>query len=332
MHGQLAALIRGYRYKLFSRIPIAMRLTLKLVSSTAFIACSLTVLRAQDLSPRAFVITPLHSNAIILTYSFYSGGANFNGSIPITGATGTYNVPVFSYYHAFGLLGRSANINASLPYAVGTFQGNVVGAQQQIYRSGLLDSVFRVAVNLKGGPAMPPQQFVKWKQKTLLGVSLKVVAPTGQYDPTKLINWGSNRWIFKPDFGYSGRRRNWVLEAYAGAWFFTANPQSFSVPLPQPQTENPIGAFEGHLSYDLRPRLWFSLDGNFWFGGVTNLKGVANPATRQTSSRIGVTASLPLSKHQSVKVSYNNGVYTRFGGNYQSLSLAWQYSWLGRPR
>jgi hypothetical protein len=27
------------------------------------------------------------------------GGLNFNGTIPITGATGTYNVPVFSYYH-----------------------------------------------------------------------------------------------------------------------------------------------------------------------------------------------------------------------------------------
>jgi hypothetical protein len=52
----------------------------------------------------------------------------------------------------------------------------------------------------------------------------------------------------------------------------------------------PIGSFEGHLSYDMKPRLWFSLDGNFWFGGVTSLNGIANLATRQTSSRIGMTA------------------------------------------
>jgi hypothetical protein len=297
----------------------------------AFEASSPNPLWAQDLSPRAYVITPLHSNAITLTYSFYNGSLQFNGAAPITNATGTYGVSVLTYYHAFGFLGRSANVNASLPYAVGNFQGNVVGLQQQIYRSGLVDLAARVSVNLRGGPSMPIQELRKWRQKTLLGVSLKVVAPTGQYDPTKLVNWGANRWAFKPEFGYSKRRGNVVLDSYAGVWFYTANPRYYSPPVPKRQSQEPIGSFEGHLSYDLRSRLWFSLDGNFWFGGVTSLTGIANPATRQTSSRIGATASFPLGKTQSMKVSYNNGDYVRFGGNYQSLSVAWQYSWLGRP-
>jgi hypothetical protein len=302
-------------------------------------ACSMTVATstprsvwAQDLSPRAYVITPQHSNAIVLTYSFYSGGIQLDGAAPISNATGRYNVSVLSYYHSFGLLGRSANVNASFPYAVGNFQANVAGVQQQIYRSGLLDLAARVSVNLRGGPSMPIQEMRKWKQKTLLGVSLKVVAPTGQYDPTKLVNWSANRWAFKPEFGYSKRRGNLVLDAYAGVWFYTANPQFYSRPVPKRQTQEPIGSFEGHLSYDVKPRLWFSLDGNFWFGGVTSLSGIATPATRQTSSRIGATASFPLTKTQSVKISYNNGAYVRFGGNYQSVSVAWQYSWLGRPK
>ncbi len=108
----------------------------------------------------------MHSNAITLTYSFYDGGLSFNGAIPITNATGTYSVPIFTYYHSFNFFGRSANINASLPYAVGTFQGAALGKERQLYRSGLLDSTFRLAVNLKGGPAMAPKDFVKWKQKT----------------------------------------------------------------------------------------------------------------------------------------------------------------------
>jgi hypothetical protein len=200
---------------------------------------------------------------------------------------------------------------------------------QQIYRSGLLDTTFRLSVNLKGGPAMQAREYAKWNQKTLLGVSLKVVAPTGQYDPNKLINWGANRWAFKPELGFSRRRKHLVLDAYGGVWLYTTNQRSYSASGPQPQTQQPIGSFEGHLSYDLKPRLWFSLDGNFWFGGVTSLSGIDNLATRQTSSRIGVTASLPLGKHQSVKVSYANGAYVRFGGNYQNVSAAWQYSWLG---
>jgi hypothetical protein len=61
-----------------------------------------------------------------------------------------------------------------------------VSQPHQLYRSGLLDLTSRVSVNLKGGPSMPAEEFRSWRQKTLLGVSLKILAPTGQYDPT---NW-----------------------------------------------------------------------------------------------------------------------------------------------
>ena len=86
----------------------------------------------------------------------------------------------------------------------------------------------------------------------LLGASLKIIAPTGQYDPTKLINWGINRWAFKPEFGYSQRWGNWVLDGYAGVWFYTTNNAFFDIPVPKPQTEAPVGSFEGHLSHDFK--------------------------------------------------------------------------------
>jgi hypothetical protein len=124
---------------------------------------------------------------------------------------------------------------------------------------------------------MPVQKFMKWHQKMLLGASLKVTVPTGQYDPTKLINCGANRW---------GR------------------------------------SFESHLTYDFKPRLWASLDGNYWFGGKTSVNGVQNPLPQESSSCLGGTVSVPISRHQSLKFNYNNGTYIRFGGNYQSLSAA----------
>ncbi len=101
-----------------------------------------------------------------------------------------------------------------------------------------------------GGPAMKPPQFAKWKQKILLGASLRIIAPTGQYDSTKIVDWGINRWAFKPEFGYSERWGNWVLDAYAGVWFYTTNP-AFG-PVGKPQNESPIGSFEGHLSRDFK--------------------------------------------------------------------------------
>ena len=313
-----------------------MRDLFRLGFASALVVCALPTLFAQDLAPRAYVITPTRTNAVTVAWSFYDGNIDFNGALPISGATGKYNIPIVSFYRSFGLFGRSANVVASLPYAFGHFRGTVAGAESELYRSGLIDSVYRVSVNLKGGPAMPLQDFAKWKQGVLLGASLKVIAPTGQYDPTKLINWGTNRWSFKPEFGYSQRWGKWVVDGYAGVWFFTTNHDFFSrnsyFPGTRSQSQNPIGALEGHLSYDFKPRLWVSLDGNYWFGGKTSIDGIENPLTYESNSRLGGTASVPITKHQSLKFSYSNGTYIRFGGNYQNLSLAWQYSWFGKPR
>src|SRR5215469_15119443 len=110
-------------------------------------------LLAQDLAPRAYIITPVHSNAVTITWGFYDGGLNLDGSIPIA-VTGRYNVPIFTYYHSLSFFGRSANITASLPYGVGNFQAAGLGKQRSAYRSGLFDLGVRFSVNLKGGPAM----------------------------------------------------------------------------------------------------------------------------------------------------------------------------------
>ena len=180
---------------------------------------------------------------------------------------------------------------------------------------------------------MDVADFLKWKQKTIVGVSIRVVAPTGQYDPTKLINYGANRWAFKPEVGVSRRWSHWVLDSYAAAWFFTTNPEFFShnmfYPGARSQSQSPVGAMEAHLSYDFAARLWISLDANYWWGGATSLDGVENAATDQKNSRVGVTASMPFTVHQSIKLSYSDGAYIRYGGNYRGISIGWQYSWLG---
>jgi len=310
----------------------------RIVAGTALavLAGAAPRLHAQDLTPRAYLITPLRANAVTLSDVFSDGNLEFEGAVPITDATARLHMPLVALYHSLSFFGRSANVTATLPYGVGHFKGTAFGSETTVYRSGLFDSVYRFSVNLKGAPAMPLGEFRKWQQKTLIGVSLKVVAPTGQYDPTKLINLGSNRWSFKPELGLSRRFGHWVLDAYAGVWLFTTNPEFFSrnqyVPGTQSQTQKPIVAVETHLSYDFRPRLWVSFDANFWNGGQTSLNGVENPVTLQKSSRIGVTASFPVTRHQSIKVGYADGAYVRFGGDYRVASLAWQYSWVGNPK
>jgi hypothetical protein len=301
----------------------------------AIVLCSPHMLSCQDLRPRSYVITPVGWNALIVSYAFNDGSIFFGSVIPISNASGRYSVPALSYYHSMDLFTRSANLTLTLPYVVGTFQGEVQGNQREIYRSGLADSIFRFSVNLFGGKAMPPQDFVKWRQKTLLGASIQAVAPTGQYYSSHLINPGSNRWAFKPELGLSRRWNNWILDTYGAIWLFTANTNyltggEFSSGR-NTRTQAPIGAIEMHLSYDVRPRLWASIDGNYWYGGNTTINGVFKVGTLQSNSRIGGTISIPFTKHQSVKFSYSDGELARIGGTFKTVSCAWQYSWLGRP-
>ncbi len=288
---------------------------------------------AQSLSPRAYVITPVGGNALTAQYSYQDGSLQFPGGVPITGATADINVGSLSYYHSFGVLGRSANVDLGVPYAIGDFKGTVFDAPRSQNRTGFLDAALRLSVNLIGGPALSAADFRNWHQSVLLGASLTIVAPTGEYDATKLINYGSNRWSFKPELGYSQRFGNWLLDVYGGAWFFTTNPEFFShnqyFPGSQYQSENTVGEVEGHISYDFGWRLWVSLDANYWRGGATSLNGIENPATNQKSSRVGVTASMPLSTHLAFKCSYSDGAYVRYGGNYRTIAVALQYSWLG---
>ena len=44
-----------------------------------------------------------------------------------------------------------------------------------------------------------------------------------------------------------------------------------------------------------------------------------------------MTASIPIDKHQSVKFGFSNGSYVIYiyGGDYKTVTVAWQYLWLG---
>lgn len=153
---------------------------------------------AQELEPRAYSAVPVGANFVVLDYARSSGGALLDRAIPITGLQAIINTYSLGYSHSFGVAGHVASIAVSVPYADADLNGNVEGAPGHAYRSGAGDVRFRISVNLLGGPALTPKEFARQTPTTILGTSLSVVAPTGQYVPSRVINVGSNRWSFKP--------------------------------------------------------------------------------------------------------------------------------------
>jgi hypothetical protein len=176
---------------------------------------------------------------------------------------------------------------------------------------------------------MEVPEFLKYRERTVVGASITMVVPTGQYDPARLINTGANRWAFKPEIGFSQRWGRVAFDGYGGAWLFTSNSQFF--PGSTLRQQNAIASLEFHLSYYLRPRMWISFDSNFWSGGSTVSNGLSNEDSAR-NSRVGGTCAVPITHHQSLKVSASRGAIVRVGGNFTNITAGWQYSWLSTPR
>ena len=290
---------------------------------------ALAPLFPQDLAPRAYVISPVGSHAVILSEAFNDGAVLLDPALPVENGKGRFNIPVLGYYQSFSFFGRSANVTALVPYAHGNFEGTVAGQFAQAYRSGLADARVRFSVNLSGGRAMNVREYAKWKEKRTIGASLTVTLPTGQYDPVRIVNNGANRWGFKPEIGISRRWNRWVVDWYMGAWFYTANSKFF--PGNAYRTQRPVGVAEGHIGYYIKPRLWASFDANFWAGNRSTVNGVQKN-DGQRNSRIGGTISVPFTRHHSVKFSYSQGAYVTIGGDFKTVAVAWQYSWISKVK
>jgi hypothetical protein len=144
---------------------------------TAVILCSVPALCAgQDLTPRAYLITPVSANAVGLTYALSKGEITFDPTLPVTDASGTVHTPVLTYYYAFGLLGRSANVTGALPWADGF--GRLSAAS--LVRRTAKSSTFRFAVNLLGGPALPAASSSRRHRQVHPGTSLRIVTPAAE--------------------------------------------------------------------------------------------------------------------------------------------------------
>src|SRR5688572_28785574 len=157
----------------------------------------------QELEPGAYWPRPAGLNILTVVNSLNWGDVAFDASGPIDEANATINTTALSYTRAFSLASRSANASVVLPVVAGHVEGRYLGEPAEAHRFGLGDPRLRLAMNLVGAPAMTPAEFASYHQGTIVGASITVAAPLGEYDPTKLINLGTNRWSFKPEVGLS---------------------------------------------------------------------------------------------------------------------------------
>ena len=278
---------------------------------------------AQELEPGAYWPIPTGLNIVTVVNSFNWGDMAFDPSAPIDEASARINTTALAFTRAFCLAGRSANAGVVVPLSPVIWKGVYLGEPAEAGRFGLGDPRLRLAMNLYGAPAMTPKAFASYRPGTILGVSLTVAPPLGQYDSTKLINLGTHRWSVKPELGVSHAFGRWVVEGMAGVWLFTDNTDFFGG---RTRTQDPIVATQVHLTYKFKRSMWLAADANYFTGGRTTIDGKQN-LDLQRNSRIGATFSSALTRHQAIRMSVSRGAYTTIGADFISIAVGYNYAW-----
>ncbi len=283
-------------------------------------------LEAQELEPRQLSNIPVGMNYLLLGYGFASGNILLDSSLPIEDLNANLHTGIGAYVRTIDFFGLSGKIDVIVPYANGDWTGLLEGQDTSTARSGLGDPRIRLSFNFSGAPALSLSEFKNYKQETVFGAALQIIAPLGQYDPTKLINLGSNRWTFRPQIGFSRTFDQWLFEAYISAWFFTVNSDFYNK---NELRQDPLFAGKVHLIYTFKNKMWLALDAGYGLGGRTFINGEKRE-TRISTLRLGLDWAVPFAEQHTLKLSYISGVRLERGPDFDALTLIYQYRWGGK--
>jgi hypothetical protein len=294
-----------------------------IIAATTLLFCPHSSVHAQSMEPLSYTNAPVGLNFLIAGFGYQTGNVLLDPSLPLKNVKATVDDAFIAYSRILDFWGRSGSVALATPYAWLSATGDVFEQHMKVDRTGLADLTMKVSVNLYGAPALSLKEFSGYRQDTIIGISLQVTAPSGEYIPSKLINIGTNRWSIKPELGVSKALASWTLEGAAGVTFFTDNNEYFGT---NTRHQNALLSVQGHAIYNFTHKMWAALDATYYTGGRTSLNGNADNDL-QSNSRWGGTYSYSLARHNSIKLYFSSGVVARTGSEFRIYGIGWQYRW-----
>jgi hypothetical protein len=304
---------------------------LKLLGRTIFPAIAVAVLaispyaasHAQSMEPLSYTNSPIGLNFLIVGYGYQTGNVLVDPSLPLKNVKATVDDAFLAYSRIIDFWGKSGSVEIVLPYAWLSATGDVFEQHMKVDRTGLVDLTLKLSVNLYGAPALSLKEYSGYHQDFIIGVSLAVTAPSGQYIASKLVNIGTNRWSAKPEIGVSKAIAPWTLEAATGVTFFTDNDEYFGA---NTRHQDALLSVQGHAIYNFTRKMWAALDATYYTGGRTSLNGSLDNDL-QTNSRWGGTYAYSLARQNSIKLYFSSGLAARTGSEFRIYGIGWQYRW-----
>jgi hypothetical protein len=283
------------------------------------------VASAQELEARTYANISTGINFLAFGYAYSDGNTLMDPSLPIEGLQARNQLILAAYARTFSLLGRSAKAGIVIPANFGDWEGTLEGQPipQTRRAGGIGDARFVLSWNFFGAPALRPAEFAGYRQKTIVGTRLQIIAPTGHYDPNRLLNLGSNRWTFIPEIGISHRLTRWTLELTGSTWLFTNNDEFLGS---STLSQRPLWTVTGHAIRHVRPGLWWALGAGYGQGGRTEVEGIPRN-TKQRNWRFAAVLAYRLRPSHGLRATLVHATTGGVGQKFDLLSLAYSYSW-----
>ena len=279
---------------------------------------------AQDLEPRRWSHLPSGLTVVGMGYAYTDSFVYFSPFWKITNTSSEINSFAFSALRTFSMAGKSARISLLLPYISGRWEGNIDGELGSISRNGFGDPRLRLSVNLYGAPALKGADFSQYQTQhpsnTVVGASLAVSVPLGQYYKDRLINVSANRWSIRPQIGVVHSRGPWSIELTGSVFIYGDNTEFIDNAR---FAQEPMYAAQAHVVYDFKPGMWVSLSTAYGAGGRVSIEGT------KTSFEVdnwlwAASFGFPVGKRQGIRLTWLSGrTQNNVGRDSDNLLLSW---------
>jgi len=260
------------------------------------------------------------ANAVPLIVNSLSGNTNpFDPSHLVTpGGNVDATLALFGYARTFTLGGRSALFAVIEP--MGRISGEVTtgGATVTETARGFGDPTLELDVNVIGRPAQKNLvDVLRYEPGFSLDLIADLAVPIGEYDNTRSLNIGQNRWYGRVGAPIVWQLGPWVpgrrttLELLPAVWLFGTNDDFVG----QTLETDPMFQVDGHLTRDLTERIWASLDGSWYTGGKATINGV--PGEKLDNLGFGLTLGYQINDNLGLTVGYKSTVNDSAPGDLQ---------------
>lgn len=259
---------------------------------------------AQDIEPRRWTPLPLGSHVIGGGYVHTFGDILFDPVLQAEDVTIAIDAAALSYVQPLKIGNRLGRLDVLLPYVSAEWTGLLQGVPTQISRTGFSDPRIRFSVNLIGPKALNAQDLMAYYAErptnTMLGASISVTLPLGQYAGDRLLNLGQNRFVFRPQVGFVHNWGLWAYEFTASVFLYTDNNDFFNN---QKRKQDPTFAAQTHLIKRFKNRMWTSVSAGYGLGGQSIVDSQPNNDERG-DFLYSWAFGFPITKKQSAKVFY----------------------------